>query len=165
MAEDRRIIRRWNRDKDGDEKDRRSGKTVDIHILASRRNTAFWVKDHLGSGVYCSPLMPPSPFPLFFILITYFILPLINFISPCRRANTAVLVRFLWQLQLLGNTQLSIIHSRSLTDGEGECQGKSERNWEGWEGGLHSEKKRKKKWLKSESQKTEEEQAVRERWG
>lgn len=83
-------------------------------------------KECRESAIYCSVLTVRSPFPLS-ILITYFIPPLINFISPRRQANAAVLVRFPWQPQLLGNTQLSIIHSRSLTDGEGECKGKSER--------------------------------------
>lgn len=69
------------------------------------------------------------------ILNTYFIPPLINFISPRRQANAAVLARLLWQPQLLGNAQLSIIHSRSLTDGKGECQEEREREKETEKGG------------------------------
>lgn len=80
------------------------------------------------------------------VLDTHFIPPLINFISPHWQANAAVLARLPGQPQLLGNTQLSIIHSRSLTDEERECQSRSVKKWGGgnWWGQRMS-----KKWLKS----------------
>lgn len=105
---------------------RRRAQSVDIHILASRQKLCILGKYGKGfSFLFLLTLLPCVSLFSQVLLpwissLTFFlpIPPLINFISPHRHANAAVLSRVAWQPQLLGNTQLSIIHSRSLTDEE-----------------------------------------------